>query len=94
MLLLTFKMFWPFFLLFLSNFFVNFSSVGCDCNPISYDYETPNHLSTGAPVGNAWLCQKPQSAFAGTIYRKSIRNEWRKMWTIQDFVVMASRLPH
>jgi len=33
-----------------------------------------------------------QSAFAGTIYRESIRNERRKMWTIQDFVVTASRL--
>jgi len=57
----TFKMFWPTFLAFSSEFFVNLSSVA---NPISYDYETGNHLSRcfcghwvhlflGASVGNA-----------------------------------------
>jgi len=31
--------FGQFLKLFLPDFFVNFSSVGCDCNPISHDYQ-------------------------------------------------------
>jgi len=44
------KCFGQVFKLFLPDFFVNLSSVSFD---ISFDYETANHLSAGAPVGNA-----------------------------------------
>ena len=87
-------MFWPIFD-FICSIFCKLIKRRGDCNPISYDYETANHLSTGVPVCKVKLCQQLQSAFAATLYRRPMRTK-RKTLTAQqqssqDFIITASR---
>jgi len=92
MLLHTFKMFSPIFLTFSARFFCKLFKCGVRLQHHLARLWNSKSSFYRCICGQCVTMLKLQSAFAGTICRKSIRNERRKMWTIQDSVVTASRL--
>jgi len=48
------------------------SSVGCNCKPISYNYETSNHFSTGVP----WAIRNYANSYRVQLLQWFIRSQY------------------